>query len=238
MKPIKFFVYSAGGILLAAALIRFLIAVGNAPVLTLPEPVLGVPLRYAVLLVGGIDLAVALICLFGKQVNLQLGCLAWLATNFIVYQVGLFSMHYNPQATSIGSLTDPLHLSRGTTGVIMGFLPLYLVLGSYWVCLMFWFSKDARIARLTATQQRDTAEGLLKMFCPACGGHVKFATQNTGQQITCPHCQSAITLCKPDETLKMTCVLCSEHIEFPAHALGQKIPCPHCTKVITLLKPA
>ena len=55
MEPrwIKPFVYSAGAILLAAALIRFVIAAGDAPVLTMPEPILGIPIRYAVLAVGG-----------------------------------------------------------------------------------------------------------------------------------------------------------------------------------------
>lgn len=76
----------------------------------------------------------------------------------------------------------------------------------------------------------------LKMSCPACGGRVKFAVQNIGQQISCPHCQAAITLRKPEEKLRMTCVLCRGSIEFPAHALGQKISCPHCAKTITLLK--
>jgi len=43
---IKPFIYSAGGILLAAALIRFLIVACHHPALALPEPLLGIPLRY------------------------------------------------------------------------------------------------------------------------------------------------------------------------------------------------
>jgi len=43
---IKHFIYSAGGILLAAALIRFLIVACHHPALALPEPLLGIPLRY------------------------------------------------------------------------------------------------------------------------------------------------------------------------------------------------
>src|ERR1043166_9400695 len=84
MKSIKPFIFLAGGILLTAALTRFLIAFGNAQVMSVPEPLLGIPLRYAVLLVGGFELAVALICLFGKRTGLQLGWLAWLGTNYVV----------------------------------------------------------------------------------------------------------------------------------------------------------
>ena len=81
MEPrwIKPFVYSAGVILVAAALIRFVIAAGDAPVLALPEPALGIPVRYAVLLVGGIEAGVALYCLFGRQVALQVSWLVWLS---------------------------------------------------------------------------------------------------------------------------------------------------------------
>ena len=89
MKPIKLFIYSAGGILFVAALIRFLIAAGGAQVLASPEPLIGIPLRYAVLTVGAFELLVALICLFGKHLLFQIGWLAWLSADFLVYRIGL-----------------------------------------------------------------------------------------------------------------------------------------------------
>ena len=242
MKSIKPFIFLAGGILLTAALTRFLIAFGNAQVMSVPEPLLGIPLRYAVLLVGGFELAVALICLFGKRTGLQLGWLAWLGTNYVVVWVGLVWQHCSPQGTCIGSLTDPLWIHHGITGNIFTYLPFGLVLGSYAAVASLWFSRHARTARMAearrVTDVRDAAAGLTKMACPACGGHVKFTAKNIGQQVPCPHCQATIALCKPDENLKMICVLCGGHIEFPPHAIGSKIPCPHCTKNITLLKPA
>ena len=226
MKWIRCFILSAGAILLAAALSRFLIAVGNAQVLALPEPRLGVPLRYAVLAVGAFELLVALVCLFGKQAGLQLGWLAWLATNYLVYWIGLWAMHVHPQATCIGSFTDPLLLSRGTPGLITTVLPVYLLLGSYAaVGWLWWEQRKAKAARF------------LKMSCPSCGLHIRFDDRNLGQKIPCPHCQATITLRKPD-LLKMTCFFCQEHIEFPAHAIGEKIPCPHCNMDITLKEPA
>jgi DNA-directed RNA polymerase subunit RPC12/RpoP len=128
------------------------------------------------------------------------------------------------------------------SGYIIEFAPLYLMLGSYAAAVSFWFSADARTARLAGARQlaarRDATAGLMKMFCPACGGHVKFTAQNIGQQIPCPHCRVAIILRKPDENLKMSCVLCGGHVEFPPHALGQTIDCPHCAKTITLSRPA
>lgn len=224
----KSFVKSAGFILLAAALSRFLIAFSSAQFLSLPDPALGIPLRYSVFAVGGIELLVAVICLFGKNIYFKTGWLAWLATNYVVFQVGLFWMHCHPQATCIGSLTDPLHLSRGFYGWCTLFLAIYLVTGSYTALITLWLGGRAG--------QTVNQSEFIKMSCPACGGHIKFALENVGQRIPCPHCQSAIAL-QMQGTFKMSCVLCEGHIEFPAHAVGQKIPCPHCAKPITLLNP-
>ncbi len=262
---IQLFILAAGFILLAGALNRFLIAAGQAQVLSLPDPLLGIPLRWAVLIVGMFELTVALICLGSARaparsgsrprgphqdaanlaapahVGWPLAWLAWLGISYVVFGIGLVWQHCPPQATCIGSLTDPLRLSHGITGYIFEFLPFGLVLGSCAAIFSFWLSKKSRTTRLAAARQlaeeRDAAAGLLKMPCPSCGGHVKFPAQNIGQQIPCPHCQAPITLRKPEEKMKMVCVLCGGPIEFPSHAIGQKIPCPHCAKNITLLQP-
>jgi hypothetical protein len=250
MKWIRLFIYSAGGILLTAALTRFLIAAGNAPALALPEPLIGIPLRYAVMLVGGLELIVALICLFGRQTGLQLGWLAWVATNYAVYRIGLLTIHYHPQATGVGSLTDPLHLARGTIGLIISSLPFYLLAGSYAAVFWLWIGKKWT-ARLVAVRPgktivanpaptRNRLEAFvrtLKISCTACGGHIEFPTNFFGERIPCPHCQASITLQKA-RNLKTSCTACDGRIEFPDHAIGQKIPCPHCQMPITLKEPA
>jgi len=225
-KWISSFLKWAGVILLVAALSRFLIAFGDAAFLGLPDPALGVPLRYAILTVGVIELVVALICLFGKETHLRAGWLAWCTTNYVVFLIGLFWMHCHSQATCIGSLTDPLRISRGWTGIITAFLPLFLAIGSYTAVIQLWVTGRA-------SKPVEVVE-LIKMSCPVCAGHIKFAVQNLDEEIPCPHCQTTIALRRP-ENLKMSCRLCNGHIEFPAHAIGQKIACPHCTKPITLL---
>ena len=226
-KWIKPFVNGAGIILFAAALIRFLIVAGNAPFLSLSDPLLGLPLRYTVLLAGVLELSVALICLFGKQLQFQIAWLAWLMTNFLVFQAGLFWTHCHVQATCIGSLTDPLRLSRGWIGVGIRLLPLCLAAGSFAAAAGFWLTQPV-VSRYRAAQAH-----WQRMFCPACGGHIKFATQNLGLVVPCPHCGTTATLRK-DEQIKMSCYFCEGHIGFPAHALGQKIKCPHCSRDITL----
>lgn len=240
-KWMRAFILSAGGILLTASLFRFLIAAGHAAVLAQPDPLLGMPLRYAVLLVGTIELVVSFICLFSNQIGLQTMALAWLATSLIVYWGGLIWTHNEPRTACWGTFTDPLHFSGGIMAKIVNLAPFYLVAGSYILGLRIWLSADARTARMVAAQQeagqRDAAAGLLKMHCPSCGGRVKFAGSNIGQQFPCPHCQTNIILRK-QENLKMSCFFCKEHIEFPSHCIGEKIRCPHCEMEITLKTPA
>jgi hypothetical protein len=226
MKWIRYFILLAGAILLAAALGRFLVAFGNAQVLSLPEPVLGIPLRYAVLLVGVVELAVALLCLFGKRVGLQVGCVAWLAVNYLVYRIGAHSMNAHHLATAVGSLTDPLQLTRGVTGAMVAFAPAFLLAGGSASTVWLWLGN-----RLSNRRRED--EKFVKMSCPACGIHIKFEGVRLGQQIDCPKCQKSITL-RRSENLKMSCFFCAGHVEFPAHAVGEKLKCPHCHKDITL----
>ena len=242
MKWIRYFILSAGAILLMAALSRFLAFAGQLQVWALRDPMLGISLRYAVLMVGIVELVVALICLFGRRVGLQIGWLAWVGANYIVFWICLVWQHFSPQGTCIGSLTDPLRIYHGTTGYFFKFLPLCLALGSGAAAVSFLFSSEARTARLN--EMRQLAEqwgampGLVKAICPSCGGHVKFAAHGIGQRIPCPHCSATVTLRGADEKLKMTCVLCDGNIEFPVHALGRKISCPHCKSGITLMEKA
>jgi hypothetical protein len=223
-KWIEPIIYSGGGILLAAAAIRFVIAAGESPLMAMPEPMLGIPLRYAVLTVGGLELLIALICLFGRQIAFQVACLAWLSTDFIVYRIGLLLTHSHPQTTCIGSLTDPLHLASGAMGLLVALMPFCLLVGSYVAFTCLWDSWAALPRSLPSD---------VIMSCPGCGVHIRFAGENLGRQVLCPQCLATITLRKPD-LLKTACSHCRQHIEFSAHALGQTICCPHCKREITL----
>lgn len=225
-KWIKFFVYSAGAILLLAGLERLLIATDRTALLSLPEGMLGIRLRYAVLLAAVIELTVAFTCLFGRQTHLQIGWLVWLVINYTLYRIGLSVMGGHSQSACIGSLTDPLHLSRGITGTIALWIPVYLLLGGCTAWAWLWSENR----RLNAARH-------LKMSCPACGVHIRFAIQNLGQKAACLYCGKVITLRQPD-LLKMACFFCAGHIEFPDHAIGEKLKCPHCQMDITLKEPA
>ena len=224
LKWSKHFILIAGGLLVAAALVRFLILFRPAQSLALPDPLLGIPLRPAVFLAGLLELAAGLICLFGKNSRLQAMVLAWLATNWVVYRIGLMWLGIHPQGTFLGMLTDPLKLAGTPAGFAVSWLPFVFVGICYTAAIDAWLgSRRGNFA---------------KVSCPACGVHIKFARQNLGQKTSCPQCGKSVTLHQPEEKLKMSCFFCQGHIEFPPHAIGEKIPCPHCKMDITLKEPA
>jgi len=206
----------AGGVLLFLGLANVLGSYSALQALTIPDPVLNVPFRRIMLAVGMLQLAVSFILLFTNRKSPGLGLTICVSANFLVYRIALWTMGWR---YSSGFLFDPLGLSMRTTDAVMSLASAILLGGS---CAVFWMERRTRLAI-----------EFQKMFCPSCGGHVRFATQNLGRQINCPHCKAALTLRKA-ENLKMSCFFCKEHIEFPAHALGRKIQCPHCKMDITL----
>jgi hypothetical protein len=227
-KWIQVFLPAVSALVFGDGLVRCFIALGKSPLLAARAPLLGIPLRPAVLFVGIIEMAVAFYVFLGKRILLQSAWLAWLATNYLVYRVGLFWTGSHFQWSCGGSLTDPLHLARGSTGFIMEFvLPAVLVTGSYAALSSLWLRES--VLRRRSTAQAESP----KMFCPSCGAHINFSNQNIGRKMPCPLCRTTINL-RASENLKMSSFFCNEHIEFPTHAIGQKISCPHCAMAITL----
>jgi hypothetical protein len=230
MKCIRYFILSAGTLLAVAGLVRFLVVFKGAQVLALPEPMLGVPLRYVVMLVGVIELATAWFCLFGKRSGLQITCVTWLAVNYALYRIGAIAVGGHHQATAIGSLTDPLHLTGGFLGLLGEMSPVILLVGG--IASTIWLS----LAGPSSNRQK-IIERSIKMSCPGCGTHILFDRSFLGKTIPCTQCKATVVLRSPEDKLKISCYFCHEHIEFPAHAVGDKLKCPHCNHDITLKEP-
>jgi len=223
-EMIRFFTNSAGFLLLASGVAMFISDGASTGFVPPRDPILGISMTTVFWIVGAVESAVGLFCLFGKQTWLKTGLTLWLALNFLAYQLGLF-WTVGPRSFNgyWGSLADAFHITPGTASWALTVVFSYLLIGSS--ALLVW----SRLQKFPVQAE----ETFFKTACASCGGHIKFSGQNVGQKIACPHCRSTITLQAGD--LKMSCVLCGGHIEYPAHALGQKIPCPHCRATITLL---
>jgi hypothetical protein len=222
-QRLGWFLLLAGGFLIFNGVAELLVVLKNSELLQMSEPLSGISTRWIMLLLGIIELFVTILCLFTPKRILSLWLLLWLALNLIVYRVGLLSMGWHYSYSYLGQVMNSLNLSPLRADILMAVALIFLLTGSI---AMLWFGRKA-----------DMADKFQKMSCPACGGHIRFATQNLGQKMPCPHCRTNITLRKP-ENLKMACFFCQEHIEFPAHAIGEKMPCPPCKKDITLKEPA
>ena len=134
----KMFIYSAGVLLLVTAMAKLLSGGGEARILQTPDPILGFPFRQVLIVVGAAELFIAVICLMGKSNWLQTGLIAWMATNFLVYRIGLLWMGYHRPCGCMGNLTDALGISAHAADNIMKGILLYLLLGSYGVLWYLW----------------------------------------------------------------------------------------------------
>ena len=144
VKAIKVFLYSAGAVLLTTAIAKLVSASGSAHILQTFDPVLFFPFRYVLWVVGIIELSVAFLCFFGKHTELQAGLVAWLATSFLLYRLGLFLVGYHKPCNCMGTgnLTDALHISPQTADTAMKIVLAYLLIGSY--STLFWLWKEKR----------------------------------------------------------------------------------------------
>jgi len=217
------FILSAGGILLLTGTVKVLNFLANPQAPDMTDPVFAMQFRHLVVLVGLAEMVVACLCLFTSKRTLSLGLLTWLVATLAAYRIGIWTMGWHHPYAWVAGWINGLDISPRAADLIIGVTSAYLLIGS--------------IAMLWLERRMVQSAKFLKMSCPSCGVHIKFAIQNLGQKISCPHCQKETILRKP-ENLKMSCVLCGGHIEFPPHSIGQKIQCPHCAKSITLLKPA
>jgi hypothetical protein len=75
-KSIRFFLQPAGVLLLITAFAKLVSGFGSARILESSDPLLSISFRHVFWIVGTLELAIALVCFFGKRVGLQAGLVA------------------------------------------------------------------------------------------------------------------------------------------------------------------
>jgi cbb3-type cytochrome oxidase subunit 3 len=135
-KPINFFVCSAGALLTVTAIAKLVSSAGDARILQNPDPILSISFRHVFWIVGGIELVIATVCFFGKWIEIKAGLIAWLATSFLVYRIGLVWVGYHKPCSCLGNLTDALHIPPQMADTAMKIILAYLLIGSY--AILFW----------------------------------------------------------------------------------------------------
>lgn len=146
-SALKRFIPSAGLILVITGVAKVWTALGNVKLLAVADPIVGIQFKHLMLGVGAAELAIAGVCLFSKRQTLATALVAWLATNFVVYRLGLWWMHWKKPCSCLGNLTDALHISPQLADNIMKGVLAYLLIGSYGILIWEWTRRRSALAR-------------------------------------------------------------------------------------------
>jgi len=125
------YVASAGGIFAVTGAAKAFGAFGQAKMLHLRDPILGLRFGHLMLGLAVAELTIASVCLFSGRRKLSLVLVAWMSTNFAVYRVGLWLIGWHHPCACLGNLTDALHISADTGESLVKMLLTYLLIGSY-----------------------------------------------------------------------------------------------------------
>jgi hypothetical protein len=145
IKLIRIFLLSAAGVLLITAAAKIVSSFGGAQLLQKPDPLFGISFRNLFWVVSSTELAVALICFYDKRILLQAGLVAWLATSFVAYRLGLLWIGYHKPCSCLGNLTDALHIPPQTADTAMKIILAYLLIGSYGTLFWLWRQRKKAI---------------------------------------------------------------------------------------------
>jgi hypothetical protein len=131
-----YFIISAGVILAITGAAKLLAITGDGTILRVSDPFFGIPFQPLMLLVGLAELLVAGICFLGRWPGLSTMLVAWLASGFLVYRMGIWMIGWKKPCGCLGNLTDVLGISPKTADWIAMILLGYLLVGAYAVLFL------------------------------------------------------------------------------------------------------
>ena len=140
----KWFSRSAAIILVVTGVAKLWSTVGDSGFLGVPDPIFGMQFRHLLFAVATVELIVAGVCLFCGASQLGPILVAWLATSFLVYRLGLVWMDWKRPCSCLGNLTDALHIPPHAADTFMKAVLVYLLVGSYGLLFLQWRNSSRR----------------------------------------------------------------------------------------------
>lgn len=126
------FLRSAGALLLVTGIAKLFSGFGTAKILSLSDPIIGMSFGKLLPAVGVLEVLVAIACFSNRlSPRIKLWLVAWMATNFLVYRIGLWNLGWHRPCGCMGSLSGALHLSDYAADNILKNVLSLLLLGSY-----------------------------------------------------------------------------------------------------------
>lgn len=129
-------------------------AIGPARALATADPLICLRFRQLLLLVGLVELFIAIFCIFTDKRRLSLLAVTWISTNFLVYRLGLWFIGWHRPCGRMGNLTDLPHISPRLADNMMKGVLAYLLLGSYGILLWQWRQQRAQGGLLRQSRPR------------------------------------------------------------------------------------
>lgn len=142
---VRLFLITSGLLLLATAAGKVVSALGHKSILWETDPILGLQFRHVLWIVGLCEMFIGVVTIFGRWTNVQLGLLALLATNFMVYRFGLWWIGWKKPCSCMGNLSDALHIKPESADNIMMIVLAYLLIGSYGLLIWQWNVSKSKI---------------------------------------------------------------------------------------------
>lgn len=114
-------------------------AIGTARILDQPDPLLPLSNRLVFVLVGVLELLLSAYLLMGQYGWAKPGLTAWLATNLLVYRLGVWWAGAPNFGDCVGNFNEWLPVSPRTLHVIVVAALEFLIIGSYTFLILDWF---------------------------------------------------------------------------------------------------
>jgi hypothetical protein len=154
-KEVRFFLKSAGVLLIFSAIAKLISASGSARILEENDPIFPISFRITFWLAGSLELVIALICFFCKRYEMSILLTTWIATCFAFYRFSLWWIGWHRPCSCLGNLTDALHISPQIADTAMKTILAYLLLGSY--ASLFWLWRQKRKTPLAPPSSKTPA---------------------------------------------------------------------------------
>ena len=137
-KAMNGYLFLAGLLLIVTAAAKFIGSTGRAGILQSADPIIQMPFRSVFVLAGLVELLIGLACLFWRRVICVSMMLAWLATVFLIYRLGLVWVDYHKPCSCLGNLTEALGIAPESADIFIKCVLGYMLIGSYASLIWFW----------------------------------------------------------------------------------------------------
>jgi hypothetical protein len=125
------FLIAAGMILAITGLAKLFTVTGDTTLLRVNDPIFGVEFRYLMFGVGLAELLVSGFCFFSRWEGFSTLMVAWIASGFLAYRIGIRVVGWERPCGCLGNLTDVLRISPHVAEWISIGLLGFLLAGSY-----------------------------------------------------------------------------------------------------------